>query len=838
MSDTRRTIEERFYAALLPAIYRIRDHAQGEPLRALLAILEHELLAVRDDTQGLYEDWFIETCQEWVVPYIGDLLGVELQRSLRAEGFTQRAYVANTLRYRRRKGTATVLEQLSRDVTGWPTRAVEYFQRLTTTQHVQHVRLHAPVTASLRGAAELELADGPFGRECHTAEVRSIEKAGGRFNIPNIGLHVWRLRPYPLAQVEARAVQHAGVPAGRYCFDVLGRSGPLFNDPRTETEIVHLAEERDVPARLRRRALHAELQPVVDGRIPAPPDDGWFGIQPVLRVFRVDGDTPREIAPPQLRICTLVSEPDDGATDWPRPASEGEVHVDPETGRLAFPPPAIEAPPDAVLVDYVYAFSADLGGGPYDRRATLPDRFELPRDLPKELLDELLNELQHGVSRTEARVGTEIIHTDLPAAIDAWNLDALAAWTKRQSLERVIVVMDSRSYDADLTRVAGRCIIVPPNSRLRLVAARWPAQLADSTAGSEIRSVGHLDPTGVRPHLRGDIEVLGLADPTNQLPGGALELDGLLIEGALRVLPGELGRLAVRHCTLVPGHGGLVVESTAQLTSAVTPHPFTDRPSSALATNAGLHIELTRAIADGISLTGPVGSLSVTDGIIDAGASSLVAESASVGVVADAPIRTVLEVADADVDAILALLEGVPDVTITWTVADEALSIAGTEANADIRTSTLLGRVELRELEGSESLFVEPVEVRIVQAGCLRYSYTPSSSRTPRRFRCQPDLALAAARAAAADAGDPFTNADIAAISGRVRPMFTSMTPGHPAYCQLTRSTDAGITTGAEDGSEMGAFHMLEQAHRESNLRAALDKYLRFGLDAGVFYAT
>ena len=40
MSEPRRTIDERFYA-LLPAVHRIRDNQQGEPLRALLAILEH-----------------------------------------------------------------------------------------------------------------------------------------------------------------------------------------------------------------------------------------------------------------------------------------------------------------------------------------------------------------------------------------------------------------------------------------------------------------------------------------------------------------------------------------------------------------------------------------------------------------------------------------------------------------------------------------------------------------------------------------------------------------------------------------------------------------------------
>jgi P2-related tail formation protein len=107
---------------LLPAIYRLRDAAEGEPLRALLAAVEGELRLIESDISNLYENWFIETCDEWVVPYIGDLLSTQelYGGNPRAYGQQQRrAYVANTLAYRRRKGTVTVLEQLVRDVTDW-----------------------------------------------------------------------------------------------------------------------------------------------------------------------------------------------------------------------------------------------------------------------------------------------------------------------------------------------------------------------------------------------------------------------------------------------------------------------------------------------------------------------------------------------------------------------------------------------------------------------------------------------------------------------------------------------------------------------------------------------
>ena len=91
---------ERLYK-LLPAVYRVRDADQGEPLRALLAVIEGELERVEADTAGLYDNWFIETCDEWVVPYIGDLLGVRPIRPIDSAGVSARAYVANTIAYRR-----------------------------------------------------------------------------------------------------------------------------------------------------------------------------------------------------------------------------------------------------------------------------------------------------------------------------------------------------------------------------------------------------------------------------------------------------------------------------------------------------------------------------------------------------------------------------------------------------------------------------------------------------------------------------------------------------------------------------------------------------------------
>src|ERR687897_1113341 len=138
---------------LLPAFYRIRDVERGEPLKALLSVIAEQVAVLEEDLSQLYDDQFIETCAEWVVPYLGDLVGTRgLFYYPNARKLSQRAQVANTLAYRRRKGTASVLEQLARDVTEWDASVVEYFQRLATTQYMNHLR---PENLSFSGVRHL-----------------------------------------------------------------------------------------------------------------------------------------------------------------------------------------------------------------------------------------------------------------------------------------------------------------------------------------------------------------------------------------------------------------------------------------------------------------------------------------------------------------------------------------------------------------------------------------------------------------------------------------------------------------------------------------------------------
>src|SRR6516162_763425 len=121
---------------LLPAVYRSQDtdaYGTNGPLREMVNRIGAQAAILRRSVDRLWEDQSIETCDDWVIPYIADLLATNLVASLDARG--QRLDVANTIYYRRRKGTVALLEQLAADVTGYDACVIEFFRRLGRTRH-------------------------------------------------------------------------------------------------------------------------------------------------------------------------------------------------------------------------------------------------------------------------------------------------------------------------------------------------------------------------------------------------------------------------------------------------------------------------------------------------------------------------------------------------------------------------------------------------------------------------------------------------------------------------------------------------------------------------------
>jgi hypothetical protein len=179
-------------------------------------------------------------------------------------------------------------------------------------------------------------------------------------------------------------------------------------------------------------------------------------------------------------------------------------------------------------------------------------------------------------------------------------------------------------------------------------------------------------------------------------------------------------------------------------------------------------------------------------------------------------------------DAELTMTDCIVDAGRPESVAYDGDNAGGAGGTLTVQECTIIGKLHTKLLQlASNCIFfarlddtisetwAAPIIAERRQEGCVRFCYVPPNSITPRRFRCVPDK-----------------------DSPSALPHFTSLRYGDPAYGQLRRATDLSIRQGAEDESEMGVLHGLFQPQRETNLRIRLDEYLRFGLHAGVFYAT
>jgi len=323
---------------LLPALYRIRDAERGGPLEALCGVLAEQLALLREDLAQLYDDQFIETCAEWVAPYLGGLIGYSPIHGVTEQTISARAEVANTIAARRRKGTASVLEQLARDTTGWPAHVVEFFERLRCTQHMNHVRPRNHGTVDLRRWEPLERQGSAFDSLAHTLDVRAIERQGGRYGIPNVGLFLWRLELLSLTRSPAVRVDDQ-----RFRFSPLGIDLQLYSLPEAVDADAGFSEACHVPEPLSRRVLDRDLAQ-------------HYGPKKSLLVEADGGVVDR------VQICNLA----DSASGWAHLPTDA-VSIDPVLGRLAFPS---DRAPEEVRVTFHYAFSARAAGGEYERGAS------------------------------------------------------------------------------------------------------------------------------------------------------------------------------------------------------------------------------------------------------------------------------------------------------------------------------------------------------------------------------------------------------------------------------------------------------------------------------------
>ena len=578
--------------ALLPAHVRNRDDASGGLLRALIEAVAAELAVLEADLDELYASWFAETCPEWVVPYLADLLGVaSLPPDVTSAGVSRRAFVANTVAYRRRKGTPAAAEQVARDATGWPARAVEYYRLLATTTHTQHVRLDRPATVSLRtlpaDGGPLELvprtaAQGALDPAAHTAEVRRIASGAGRYGIGNLGVYV-----FADLVSETGWAPPAAAPDGGWAVHPLGHATPLYAPPAAETTIEHLAGEADLPVPLRPRRLLALLAAARAAAASAAGLDQLAAIRAALPIGVRIGE--QDLDPSRLRVCGLENLAGDPASTRPAPLAGWQVAVDAVRGKL-FPyrdgAPAAPAGEDQFLARHCYGATAEVGAGSYDRTAVHQDvlaadpyRGDPARGGPGAVAQRLV------LDGSSARPALPDIAAALDRVRDDWaEPDGPAGGSY------VIAVGDNASYPGDLQ------VHIPAATRLILVAASIgdPAQ---ASGPGTFAAGGAYSPAGLRPVVRGSLTVSGEG-------GSSLIVDGLVIDGDVLVDDGELGSLTLSQCTV---SGGVRA----------------GQPGGA--GNPGLAVRLVRGIAGQVGFGPAAASLELLDSVVDAGAAGAVA---------------------------------------------------------------------------------------------------------------------------------------------------------------------------------------------------------------------
>jgi hypothetical protein len=551
--------------SLLPAVFRTRDAALGGPLEALFEVLESQYSLVKENVWQLYSDQFIETCAPWVIPYIGQLIGYSTVYTAALTSPDSRAEVANTIGYRRRKGTLVALEQIAHDVSGRTTMAVEEFKRLATTLSLRDVRPWSKATADLRHGCDLEDQDGPFNRLNRTIDVRNIMPrvrmaqspdaapleialhGPGRFNIPEVAVWMWRWQSWAVTNAPAFAFGGGG-----YFFSSLGGPVPLFQTvPEEPAPFAWLVTEPDVPEPIRRRHACKHPASFYPGSLQLIAD-GW----PV----------PEE----QIMFANL-DELNDGAVCT---VPDGMIAIDPELGRIQYAEDV--ALPCDLRVNYNYGAPAEIGGGPYDRSANITQPGTQPG-----------SGFANSASLFWAVVGSADYPT-LESAVAAWNqLPPNSAGT--------IALPNFECYTIDLT--GSNAIQIPAESSLLIASAEFAL---DGTPEWNNACVT----------LRGNIEVVAppvaLGPDGLALPTGQVQISGVWLSGQL-ILSGDEACVQMADSTLVPG---IALDSEGV---AIEP----DDPS-VTGTALSMTLCLNRVVTGPIALPATC-STRICDGIVDAG---------------------------------------------------------------------------------------------------------------------------------------------------------------------------------------------------------------------------
>jgi hypothetical protein len=276
--------------------------------------------------------------------------------------------------------------------------------------------------------------------------------------------------------------------------------------------------------------------------------------------------------------------------------------------------------------------------------------------------------------------------------------------------------------------------------------------------------------------LNGLVVAYAAPEGGGPLPAALIHIPANALDGSAN----QLSQLGLTHCTLVPG-------------LALKPHgdPVSPGQPTLLVESSGLQVVANKSILGGVWVNGQA-AVNLSDSIVDAGGATQPAYVAMVDSTTDLPQP-----------GGALTLQGC---TVIGKVYASLLSL--------VSDCIFVARLSAADQAGSPPPWAAPLWAVRKQEGCVRFSYLPAGSVTPRQFDC------------------------VEQGPGTPQPLFLSLRYGDPAYAKLAASTDDKIRRGADDGGEMGAFHFLLAPLRETDLRVRMQEFLPVGLEFGIFYDT
>jgi hypothetical protein len=224
---------EQYLYSLLPAIYKEYDAKENNILQEFLKIIACPAAALRRDIDGLLNDFFINSCEDWVIPYIGDLIAAKFVPN---SSLNSRLDVQNTIHWRKLKGTRIGLEDLIRNTINSNATVKEAFRFCSSNPHLGFSKNIANVIdrsngsssnfVNLHDQSSLNDIDSENDTISHLIDVREPSHANGWYNIKNLMLFLPQLNVYHLSQVEAQNEEDDDVDGSKYyCFSNLSSKG-------------------------------------------------------------------------------------------------------------------------------------------------------------------------------------------------------------------------------------------------------------------------------------------------------------------------------------------------------------------------------------------------------------------------------------------------------------------------------------------------------------------------------------------------------------------------------------------------------------------------------------